>query len=60
MVHLDTDDSGRPVEVLAGIPSIRDFRRSVEPGRPVLPQPLVHILRHHRGQAAAAEDVHHR
>jgi hypothetical protein len=25
-VHLDTDHSGRPVEVLADIPSIRDFR----------------------------------
>ncbi len=27
-VHLDTDDSGRPVEVLERIPSIRDFTRS--------------------------------
>ncbi len=27
-VHLDTDDSGRPVEVLERIRSIRDFRRS--------------------------------
>ena len=25
-VHLDTDHSGRPVEVLADIPSVRDFR----------------------------------
>ncbi len=26
-VHVDTDHSGRPVEVLARIPSVRDFRR---------------------------------
>ena len=26
-VHLDTDHSGRPVEVLPQVPSIRDFRR---------------------------------
>jgi beta-phosphoglucomutase-like phosphatase (HAD superfamily) len=26
VVHVDTNDSGRPVEVLAGVPSIADFR----------------------------------
>jgi hypothetical protein len=26
-VHLDTDHSGRPIEVLERVPSIRDFRR---------------------------------
>lgn len=28
VVHLDTDDSGRPVEVLERVPSVGDFRRS--------------------------------
>lgn len=28
VVHVDTNDSGRPVEVLAGVPSIADFRAS--------------------------------
>jgi hypothetical protein len=28
VVHLDTDHSGRPVEVLSRVPSIRDFRRA--------------------------------
>lgn len=27
-VHVDTDHSGRPVEVLPGVPSLRDFRRA--------------------------------
>jgi hypothetical protein len=30
-VHLDTDHSGRPVEVLPDIPSVRDFRLRAEP-----------------------------
>jgi hypothetical protein len=25
VVHVDTNDSGRPVEVLAGVPSVEDF-----------------------------------
>jgi hypothetical protein len=31
-VHLDTDDSGRPVEVLQRVPSVRDFRMAPSPG----------------------------
>lgn len=31
-VHLDTGDSGRPVEVLPGVPSVADFRLPAAPG----------------------------
>ncbi|HET7825466.1 MAG TPA: hypothetical protein VFK90_09030 [Anaeromyxobacter sp.] len=41
VVHVDTNDSGRPVEVLAGVPSIADFTAAAgsRDSRPPLPPP---------------------
>jgi hypothetical protein len=32
VIHLDTDDSGRPVEVLGRVPSVADFRSDAARG----------------------------